>query len=76
VELKAGAKPYTREFMDALKNKFQLTWLLNPDEIELVSFGSLETSGHKGKKVLDLRKAKPISQNYTIQGGMNDNRCA
>jgi len=64
-ELKEGANPATHELIKKLQNKFQLALFINPDEIELAPFGSLETSEHKDKTILDLRKAKPVSPNST-----------
>lgn len=55
-ELKEGTQPKTEDLQVALKGKFQSALFIKVDEIELVPFGSLGTSEHKEKTVVDKRK--------------------
>jgi hypothetical protein len=58
MELKEGRKPDKEKMIDALKNRFQSVLFIRVDEIELLPFGSLKTSEHKGKTMVDMRKAE------------------
>ena len=51
-----GFQIETKKLEETLKTRFQSSLFIKVDEIEIVSSGSLQTSEHKAKTVLDLRK--------------------
>jgi len=61
MELREGRKPEEKKLINVLKNKFQSVLFIRVDEIELLPFGSLERSEHKGKTMVDMRKAESSS---------------
>ncbi len=55
-EFKEGIATERSALTELLKNKFQSSLFIKVDEIEILSFGSLETGEHKAKTLIDLRE--------------------